>query len=196
MLLKLDLYKFEFPKNKKQMLDALITSKTRIKLLLKFFLNSNSESYLRNLEDEFGESTNAIRVELNKLEQAGLLNSRTAGNKKMFRANIHHPLFTSIHNLLLNHLGFDQIIEKVVKNLGDIEKVFLVGKFARGIDTEIIDLIYVGEEVNRNYLAELVEKAEKLISRKIRYLIFSSVEMNKYLKQHPITDFLLLWEKK
>ena len=53
------------------MLNSIITSKTRIKLLLKFFLNSNTKSYLRNLEQEFGESTNAIRVELNRLEGAG-----------------------------------------------------------------------------------------------------------------------------
>lgn len=177
------------------MLDALITSKTRIKLLLKFFLNSNSESYLRNLEDEFGESTNAIRLELNKFEKAGLLRSRASGNKKMFRANTQHPLFPEIHNLLFKHFGFDHIIEKVVKNLGDIEQVFLVGKFAKGIDTEIIDLIFMGEKVNKNYLIELVEKAEKLIKRKVRYLVFTAKEMKEYLSQRPTTDFLLLWEK-
>ncbi|MDA3907180.1 MAG: ArsR family transcriptional regulator [Bacteroidales bacterium] len=177
------------------MLDALITSKTRIKLLMKFFLNSSSESYLRNLEDEFGESTNAIRIELNKFEKAGLLNSRSAGNKKMFRANTQHPLFPNIHNLLRKHFGFDQIIDKVVKNLGDIEQVFLVGKFARGIDTDIIDLIFMGEGVNKNYLSELVEKSEELISRKIRYMVFSASEMQKYLKLHASTDFLLLWGK-
>lgn len=177
------------------MLDALITSKTRIKLLLKFFLNSSSEAYLRNLEDEFGDSSNAIRVELNKLENAGLLCSRTDGNKKLFRANQEHPLFSNIHSLLRKHLGFDQIIDKVVSNLGDIQKVFLVGKFAKGQDTDIIDLIFMGEGINRNYLVDLIEKAEKLISRKIRYLLLNPGEMNKYLEQRPSTDFLLLWEK-
>ena len=177
------------------MLDALITSKTRIKLLMKFFLNSSSESYLRNLAEEFGESTNAIRVELNKFEKAGLLDSRSAGNKKMFRANVNHPLFSNIHNLLLKHLGFDQIIEKVVKNLGNVKEVFLVGKFAKGIDTEIIDLIFVGDAVNKTYLAEVIEKSESLITRKIRYMIFSCAEMDKYLDQRATTDFLLLWKK-
>lgn len=177
------------------MLDALITSKTRIKLLLKFFLNSSSESYLRNLEEEFGESTNAIRVELNKFEEAGLLNSRTSGNKKLFRANIKHPLFPDIHNLLLKHIGFDQIIDKVVKGLGDIEQVFLVGNFAKGIDTDIIDLIFMGEGVNKNYLVDLVEKAEKLIKRKIRYMVFTSIEMKNYLDLRPSSDFLLLWKR-
>ncbi len=177
------------------MLDALITSKTRIKLLLKFFLNSSSESYLRNLEEEFGESTNSIRLELNKFEKAGLLNSRSSGNKKLFRANTAHPLYPEIHNLLLKHLGFNQIIDKVVNNLGDVEKVFLVGKFAQGINAEIIDLIFMGENVNKNYLVDLIEKAEKLIKRKVRYLVFTTQEMQNYLAQRSTSDFLLLWKR-
>jgi DNA-binding transcriptional regulator PaaX len=63
------------------MIESLITSKTRIKLLLKFFLNTQTKSYLRGLETEFGESTNSIRVELNRLENAGLLSASTEGNK-------------------------------------------------------------------------------------------------------------------
>ena len=92
------------------MLDTLITSKTRIKLLLKFFLNSNSRSYLRNLETEFGESTNAIRLELNKFEKAGLLKTELDGNKKYFRANTNHPLYNDINSILLKQIGFDKII--------------------------------------------------------------------------------------
>ena len=57
------------------MLDALITSKTRVRLLVKFFLNPTMKAYLRQLADEFGESTNAVRVELNRLKEAGLLES-------------------------------------------------------------------------------------------------------------------------
>ena len=39
----------------KNMLESLITSKTRIKLLIKFFINSDTTAYLRNLAEEFGE---------------------------------------------------------------------------------------------------------------------------------------------
>jgi DNA-binding transcriptional ArsR family regulator len=176
-------------------LDTLITSKTRIKLLLKFFLNSKSESYLRNLEEEFGESTNAIRVELNKLEKAGLLDSRSQGNKKLFRANTTHPLFPEIHNLLLKHIGFDRIIDKVVMNLGEVQRVFLVGELAKGINTGIIDLIFVGGNINKTYLVELVEKTEKLIKRNIRYLVFSAEEIEAYIEEHADTEILLLWTK-
>jgi DNA-binding GntR family transcriptional regulator len=57
------------------MLDTLVTSKTRLKLILKFFLNPGSRAYLRGLAEEFGESSNAVRLELNRFEEAGLLES-------------------------------------------------------------------------------------------------------------------------
>lgn len=157
------------------MIDALISSKTRIKLLLKFFLNSNTTAYLRSLEGEFGESSNGIRIELNRLEDAGLIESSNLGNKKIFQANKRHPLFQEIHNILLKHIGLDQIIETVVHRLGDVKRVYLVGDFSRGLDSPIIDLLFIGT-FDIGYLAQLVEKAEKLISRKIRYLIYSEAE--------------------
>jgi len=64
-------------------LDSLITSQTRVKLLLKFFLNPERRSYLRELAEEFGESTNSVRVELNRLNEAGLLTSFDEGRTKV-----------------------------------------------------------------------------------------------------------------
>ena len=177
------------------MLDTLITSKTRIKLMLKFFLNTKEESYLRGLEEEFGESSNGIRLELNKFEKAGLLDSRSQGNKKLFRANTKHPLFPDIHSLLLKHIGFDEIINKVVNKLGDIRKVYLVGKLAQGINSDIIDLIFVCASINKNYLLELIEKKEKIIKRKIRYMVFSIQEIEAYIKKQADTKVLLLWKQ-
>lgn len=164
-----------------------------MKLLLKFFLNSNARAHLRNLEAEFGESTNAIRLELNKFEKAGLLKSEVAGNKKVFRANTNHPLFGDIHNILLKTIGFDQIIERVVTRLGNVEKAYVAGDFARGIDTQIIDLIFVGAEINQEYLVRLVNKTEELISRKIRYVIFHPEEFETYRRKLTEKDLLLIW---
>ena len=95
------------------MIETLISSKTRIKLLLKFFLNGNNKGYLRGLEAEFGESSNAIRIELNRLEDAGLLTSSLQGNKKIFTADQQHPLYEDIHNILVKYTGLDKIVERV-----------------------------------------------------------------------------------
>ena len=177
------------------MLDTLITSKTRLKLLLKFFLNINSSSYLRSLENEFGESSNAIRLELNKFEKAGLLRSFSKGNKKFYQANTEHPLSQDIHNIMIKHIGFDRIVETIIKKLGEVKMVFIVGNFARGIDNHIIDLLFVGKDINREYLVRLIEKAEKNIKRKIRSLVLNETEFEEYIKDHDETEVLLLWKE-
>jgi len=176
------------------MIETLISSKTRIKLLLKFFLNSNTTSYLRGLEADFGESTNAIRLELNRLENAGMLTSFAQGNKKLFKANTAHPLFSEIHNILLKHIGLDQVIENVIERLGDVKKVYLAGSFAQGLDSMIIDLILIGD-IDIPYLVKLIEKAEKLINRKIRYLIYNSQECQKLDWKSFEMNRLLLWDR-
>ena len=177
------------------MIDALITSKTRIKLITRLFLNSNAKSHLRGLAGEFCESSNAIRLELNRFEKAGLLTTSQDGNKKIFQANTMHPLYHDIHSILLKHLGFDQIILKVIQGLGDIRRVYITGDYANGKDTGVIHLLFVGNHVDTTYLANLVTKAEELIKRNIQYTIKTETEETDYLFGKGNTEFLLLWQE-
>ncbi|EKN62772.1 hypothetical protein BAZO_20183 [Schinkia azotoformans LMG 9581] len=87
------------------MLDILITSKTRVKLLVKFFGNPNTKSYLRELADEFGDSTNSIRIELNRMVETGLLNVWSEEPYKVYQANKQHEYFTDIHNIVLKMIN-------------------------------------------------------------------------------------------
>ncbi len=176
------------------MIETLISSKTRIKLLLKFFLNSKTRAYLRSLESEFGESSNAIRVELNRLEKAGMLQSNLVGNKKMFQANIKHPLFKEVHNIVLKHIGLDRVVENVIERLGQVSRVFVVGDFAKGLDSQVIDLVFIGD-IDQKYLIQLIDKVEDLIKRRIRYLIYTDEEFEQMETQEFPADHLLLWSK-
>lgn len=85
------------------MLDALITSKTRIKL----FLSENNSGYLRGLANEFNESSNSVRLELGRFEQAGLIESETKGDKKFYKANVNHPLYQAINNIVKSYIGLE-----------------------------------------------------------------------------------------
>ncbi len=175
------------------MLSSLITSQTRIKLLKKFFLNSNTTAHLRGLEAEFGDSSNAIRIELNRFEKAGLLNSLKVGNKKIFQANKKHPLFIDIHSIILKETGIDHVIEKVINRLGEVICVYLTGDFARGKDSQIIDLILVGTGIDREYLTRKIAQAEKIVSRKVNYILLEPAEVEKYLLNYKPTELLPLW---
>ena len=177
------------------MLETLITSKTRIKLLVRFFLNPESRSYLRSLANEFGESTNAIRLELNKFEEANLLTADLEGNRKFYKANQQHPLYEKVHGLVRHHLGIDALVEHVVHKLGNLSSVYLTGVMAKGSNSNIIDLILVGKDINREYLGGLIHKAEEVINRKIRYALYNKEEFETdqaLLEQQPM---LLLWEE-
>jgi predicted transcriptional regulator len=176
------------------MIETLISSKTRVKLLLKFFLNSNNSSYLRGLEAEFGESSNAIRLELNKLEKAGLLDSNMQGNKKYFQANTKHPFYDDINSILLKVTGLDKIVEKVVLGLGDLDKAYVVGSLAKGLASEVIDLVFVGD-IDKTYLFELIQKVELKLDKKVKYLCYMPSEFSEDTISTAHKDYLLLWSK-
>lgn len=173
------------------MLDSLITSKTRIKLLMKFFINSNTTAYLRNLASEFGESTNSIRQELNRLEEAKLLEAKTVQNKKIYHANTNHPYFKDIHHLLLKYVGIEQIVDELVTRIGHLEKAFITDDFAEGKPGNIIDLILVGKKFDDAYLNKLVHKTEANVTFKIRYITIKPEELPKYIRDN--TSSLLIW---
>lgn len=178
------------------MLEALISSKTRIKLLMRLFLNPGNSAHLRGLADEFEESTNAVRLELNRFEEAGMLTSESQGNKKLYKANEQHPLFREINNILLKYIGADKIIENMISRMGDLDKLYLTGDYARGKDSGIIDLILVGD-VDKAFLADKVAKAEAMIHKKIRYLVYDHAEWEAIREKELSSGrIILLWQRK
>ena len=174
------------------MLEALISSKTRIKLLLRLFLNPESKAYLRGLADEFGESTNSVRLELNRFEEAGMLSSDYEGNKKVFKANNQYPLFGEIRKILLKYTGLQNVIDEVVEELGDLNRVYLTGDLATGRQSDIVSLILVGNP-DKQYLLHLIDKVEELVPKKIQYLIYSKEESESLDLDNEKN--LLLWNE-
>lgn len=177
------------------MLQTLITSKTRIKLMLRFFLNSSTTGYLNGLSTEFGDSTNAIRLELNRFEEAGLLEAHTESNRKVFQANTKHPLFDDINSLVRKYTGLDAIVDSVVNQLGEPREVYLMGDLAQGLDSPDISLIVVGEQLDLDYLENLVATAQKVISRNIKYIILTPDEFNIHYPHLDQEKLLPLWEQ-
>ncbi|MFH1049579.1 MAG: winged helix-turn-helix domain-containing protein [bacterium] len=174
------------------MLESLITSKTRLKLLLRFFLNPGTLGYLNELANEFNESSNAVRIELNRLSKANLIKSKNDGRTKVYQANKSHPLFTEIHNLIKKNIGIDQIVN-VINQLGDVKAAFITGDYAKGKDAGIIDLVIVGK-INQSYLNELIFAAEQAINRKIRSLVLNENEYENLKDNLKLNKALVVWE--
>ncbi|MEP1260753.1 winged helix-turn-helix domain-containing protein [Algoriphagus sp.] len=155
------------------MLESLVTSKTRIKLLLKFFSHANS-GYLRSLAKEFDESTNSVRVELNRLTEAGLLVSEDDGKTKLYKANTSHPFFEEIKGMVSKFLGLDDLMERIVKRMGEVEAAYIVGDYAKGIDSGTISMILIGKKLDQHYLDFIREKTYEKVQRKVEVSILTT----------------------
>ena len=155
------------------MLGELITSKTRLRLLIKFFISQANKGYLNGLANEMGESTNAIRKELNHLQKAGYLKKLKVNNKIEYKANTKHPLFETLRKVVYKHLGLEDLVEKVLERMGDLDKIILVGDYAKGNDSGLIEVFLIGQDLNMEYISQLEDKIEDLIGRKVSFYLAS-----------------------
>ena len=170
------------------LLEPLITSKTRMKLLLRFFLNQNLSGYLQGLSKELEENTNSIRIELNRLEQAGLLSFSLEGRRKLYRVNTLHPLAFDITSIVRKVAGIDAVIERVVENLPGLKQVWISGDLTHGVPSDSIDCILIGEELDAAYIAGLSGRVYELLGKKVNTQVMTEI------KGEMVSDSLLVWE--
>ena len=171
------------------LLGPLITSKTRLKLLLRFFLNQNLSGYLQGLSKELDENTNSVRVELNRLEAAGLLSSELQGRRKLYHVNTAHPLTSDLTSIVRKVSGIDALVDRVVDNLPGLKQVWVCGDLARGVASDTIQTLLVGDALDRSYIKGLSSKVNELTGKKVAAEILEKLPLDK------AKSCLLVWEK-
>lgn len=167
------------------MLENLITSKTRLRLLVKFFINVANEGYLRGLATEMHESTNAIRKELNNLSDSGYLIRQDIDNKVTYKANQKHPFFNLLQQVVHKYIGLDTLVELVLQRMGAVRRVFIIGDYAKGIDSGTIEVVLEGDHLNEDYIVNLSQKIELEINKKVIF----------HLTNQPNSVGLLVYEQ-
>ena len=160
------------------MLNSLITSKTRLRMLIKFFVSAANNGYLNGLASEFNESTNSIRKELNNLSEAGYLLKSKKNNRVIYNANTSHPMFDILQKIVRQHLGLEEIVETVIKRIGDVDQIALAGEYAMGIDSGNIEIIINGSKVNNEYLKNIKSKIKKKIGREVTFILNQKLDSN------------------
>ena len=177
----------------KNLLSGLISSKTRVNLLMRLFFNPKTRAYLRELAKEFNVSTNAVREELNQLKKTNLLKSEKNGRQIYYMANTKHSLFPELKSMVSKVMGIDQVIDGIISRLGDLEQAYLIDDYAEGKDTGIIDILLVGN-IDQYHLNDLSRKTEKYIKRKIRPLVLNTEEFTDFQKKLNSIPHILIWE--
>jgi predicted nucleotidyltransferase len=159
------------------MLEALIPSKTRVKLLTLFLLNPGSEFYIREIARATGENINAVRRELANLESFDLITGQKKGNQLYYTVNTSHFLYTDLQKIVLKTEGIAGIIKEALSGK-EISCMFIYGSYAKGTAgaKSDIDLFIVGD-VDEDQLIPVIHSCEQAAGREINYTIMTPAEL-------------------
>ena len=75
--------------------------------------------------------------------------------------------------MVLKHLGLEDIVETVLERMGPVDQIILVGDYANGVDSGLIEVFLIGQNLNMDYIAQLENKIENLIGRKVSFYLAS-----------------------
>ncbi len=166
------------------MLEHLITSQAKRRLLKLFITNPESDFYTREIAKLTGESPNGVRRELAHLEKAGLVKSRREGNLKYYSLVQDFPFYPELKKIIYATVGLGDYLSAKFKEPQQIELAFIYGSVAKNGETakSDIDLFVVGE-IDESELHSLVSQVESDIRRNINYVLMSRDEFQKRLSE-------------
>lgn len=159
------------------MLKDLITSKTRVKLLLLFLDDPGSMYHVREIVRRVNEEINAVRRELILLEKKGILQREPRANRVYYYLDKNYPFYFDLIRLNAKTSGLGADIIKNRVKLGKIKYAMLSGKFVRNIreSEEGVDLLIVGTVVLPE-LTLVVKQEEGRRGKEINYTVMTEEE--------------------
>jgi DNA-binding transcriptional ArsR family regulator len=161
-------------------LNDLITSKVRIKILELFFSNVHEIYHVRGIVRETNEEINAVRRELTKLEQDGILRKEPRGNRIYYSVRNEHPFYSDLISIVSKTMGLGKQLIENKNKLGKVSFIMFSGKFVRMKDRkreEDVDILIVGEVVLPE-LASIIRVEESKRGREINYTVMSREELD------------------
>ena len=141
-----------------------------------------------------GTEINAVRRELQRLEECKILRTEKRGNRKYFSLNLNHTFFPELMAIMHKSYGLGGDIVRNHNKIGELDFAILTSSYTRGVrlGAHDVDLVIVGQ-VNLEVLADIVSKAEKSLSREINYTVLkkSEFELRKKRRDNFVLDMLL-----
>lgn len=168
----------------------------RAEVLRLLFADEGRELHLRELTRQSGLSLGTLQTEVEKLCAADLLLSRRDGNRRCFRANAAHPLFTDLRQLVLKTAGLCDVLAEALRDVAGVESAFIFGSLAAGTGKagSDVDLMVIGDAGLRA-LAPRLRKAAEQLGREINPVTMTPAEFARDRAKKPFLRDVLAREK-
>jgi len=171
-----------------------ITSRVRIKLLQAFLSQPQEMFYVRELTRLIEEEINAVRRELARMQNAGMVQSEKRGNRLYYQFRSNYPFFSELLSLVTKTTPVGRSIINNRSKLGFVKYAFVSERLVRSLPRQEneLDLVIIGKVIMPQ-LDQIVKKLEKKLETEINYSSMTEEEF-KYRKNRKdpfITDVLL-----
>ncbi len=169
------------------MLEQLLGSRTRAKVLRLLLTNPDKEYFVREISRKIKEHMNSVRRELQFLSGVGIIVAEGEGQKRYYTVDVEYPLFPELKALVFKAQVMEQQkLLQAIQTSGRIYLLVLTGFFV-GLPEIKTDILVVGS-VNRNRLDRLIHTFQQHFDRDIHYTIMSRAEFDY---RHNLTDRFL-----
>lgn len=174
------------------MLSEIFSSKTRAAFFRILFGMNPGEFHLREIERQSGLTIGTIQKEAEKLLALELIAKRVDGNRTYYRANISHPFYKPIREMVLKSSLLVEVFEKAFAD-AQVDFVFLFGSVVSGnLKPESdVDLFVIGQPGLRQ-ICGIIKKPAELIGREINPHVMGLDEFIKRRKDrdHFVTSVM------
>ena len=153
--------------------------KGRARLLKLLFAAANTELHLRELTRQSGLSLGSVQEELEKLRAADLVLSRRDGNRRYYKANLSHPIFPDLRQIVLKTAALGDVLADALRGM-KVDLAFVFGSLAgeNGKANSDVDLMVIGNAGLRA-LAPALRKASEKIGREINPHTYTAADWRK-----------------
>jgi len=168
----------------------------RAEMLRLLFAAAGRELHLRELTRQSGLGLGTVQDELLKLTRAGLVTSRRDGNRRYYRANAEHPLFSDLQQLVLKTAGLRDVLAEALQGLKGVEVAFVFGSLAGGVGgaASDVDLMVIGDAGLRA-LAPRLRQAGARLGREINPVTLTAAEFARDRRRKAFLADVLAKEK-
>lgn len=162
-----------------------------------FLLNTGSNFHVREVARRTRLNLNSVRLELNNLESAGILQSRREGSLKLYSVNSQNPIYEELKSILLKTTGIGEEVRIQLAGLGMIKTAFIYGSFSEDNERPRSDIdIFIVGEIDQRKASSIFAQLEKKLAREINYVIFSPEEFSeRKAKKDPFVSNVLKQKK-
>jgi len=180
------------------MLETILGSKLRVKVLGWLFTHPDERYFVRQLTALLGEDSTNVSRELIRLEKTGVLVTIKEGKQKYYQANRESPVYDELHGLIVKTTGVADVLRSALApSAGRINVAFIFGSIASGNEdkTSDIDVLVVGA-ISFGDAVSLLSSSEEKLGREINSVVYPLAEFKQKVRDdHHFVKAVLDSEK-